>query len=314
VSGKTTDFLTTESPEGEDVSVPVGIVDGASGGPVLLVVAGVHGSEYDGIEAAKRLLKWVEPSQLAGKLIVVPCLNIPAFYGLAAHVNPIDGVNPGRAFPGDPEGSHTERMTALIWPFAESADYIVDVHGGDLEEELVEYSQINLTEVEEVDRKADALARALDMPYLVRKPKQGDLPTSGSSLHSVAAAHGKPAVLSEAGSHGELDQRTTEIHLNALKNALNHLGMIEGSPTRDHPEPQVLHRFTGVQAPAEGFWYPSVAKGDTVSAGQVVGDMRTIFDEPLAEVVSDEDAVVLGVISTPARRSGDLLLGLGTLS
>lgn len=311
-NSKQTGYVTTEGPDGEEVAVPVATAEGANDGPVLLVVAGVHGSEYDGIEATKRLFQWVDPSLLSGRMITVPCLNIPAFYGMAAHVNPIDGVNPGRAFPGDPDGSHTERMTALAWELAESADFTIDVHGGDLEEKLVEYSQINVTEDDNVDEAAEGLARALDMPFFVRRPKLNELPKSGGSIHLIAASHGKPAVLSEAGSHGELSETTVAVHVNALKNALFHLGMLEGSPSLNNPDPMVLHRFTGVQAPTDGFWYPVVSKGDVVRKGQLVGTMRDVFHQPIAEVHSDEDALILGVITIPARREGGLLLGLGT--
>ena len=312
-SGKQTGYLTTEGPDGEEVAVPLATVSGANDGPTLLVVAGVHGSEYDGIEATKRIFQWVDPSLLSGRLVTVPCLNVPAFYGMAAHVNPIDGVNPGRAFPGDTTGSHTERMTALAWQLAESADFIIDVHGGDLEEKLVEYSQINLTEVSEIDEAAEGLARALDMPFFVRRPKPNELPKTGGSIHLIAASHRKPAVLSEAGSHGELSETTIQVHLNALKNALYHLGMLEGRPSRNNTSPMMLHRFTGVRAPVDGFWYPIVSKGEVVRDGQIVGQMRDMFHKPIAEVLSDENALILGVISIPARRQDELLLGLGTL-
>jgi predicted deacylase len=277
-----------------------------------LIVAGVHGAEYVGIEACKRIHATVSSETLRGTLITVPCLNLPAFYGLAAHVNPIDGQNPGRVFPGDPSGSHTERMAFLVWDqLARTSDYVIDLHGGDLEEELVDYSQVNLTRNATVDEKAEALALSLNMPFYVRRPAPPELPKRDNGLHPIAASHGIVAVLAEAGSHGVLDENEVRVMFGALHNALRHVGALPGAPD-PAIAPMVLRRFTGITAPTEGFWYPSVRKGDVVRKGQQVGEMRSMFDEPLGSVVANENAAILGVITVPGRRKGDMLLGLGT--
>jgi uncharacterized protein len=313
---KETRWLETTGPDGEEVRVPVATVYGASDGPTFTVIAGVHASEYVGLEAVKRVFQTVDENELRGRLITVPCLCVPAFFGLGMHVNPIDGVNPGRAFPGDPEGSHTQRIVNLAWEelvIGAQADYVMDVHGGDLEEELVEYSQVNLTGNEAVDKEAERLALALDMPYFVRRPKPEQLPTENTGLHPLAATHGIPAVLGECGSHGDLDESRVAIHYKGITNALKHLDMLPGTPHIDNPHPMLLHRFTGISAPVDGFWYPWVKKGDVIRKGQTVGEMRDFFHQPQALITSDEDALILGVITVPARREGDLLMGLGTL-
>jgi hypothetical protein len=313
-AAKETRYLTASTPKDEEIRVPVATATGASDGPTLLVVAGVHGSEYVGIEATKRLFQWVVPERLRGTLITVPCLNLPAFFGLAAHINPVDGRDLGRSFPGDAGGSHSERLTDLVWnALVQKADFVVDVHGGDLEEELVEYSQVNLTGNTAVDEAGEALARALDMPMFVKRPEPEQRDASGG-LYDMASANGIPAVLSEAGSHGMLDERIVAIHFRGLRNALHHLGMYDGEPTRENPSPLELRRFTGIAAPVDGFWKPYVTKGEIVQKGQPVGEMQDLFGEKLAIVDSDEDAAILGVITIPPRPRGSMLIGLGTIN
>lgn len=310
---RSTSFLQSEAPEGE-VAIPVATIVGAQDGPTLSIVAGVHGSEYVGIEAVKQLCGWIDPDALRGTVRLVPCLNLPAFYGLAAHINPLDGKDPGRAFPGDATGSHTERLAELVWrEVVEGADFLVDVHGGDLEEELVEYSQINLTGAVAVDDAAESLALALDMPMFVRQPGSEQPKTTGS-LFEMAALSGIPAALTEAGSHGRLDYDIVAVHFRGLRNVLHHLEMLAGSPTRQNPSPLVLSRFIGVAAPVDGFWLPSIEKGAIVSAGDVVGEMQDIFGEVLAVIEAPEDAAVLGVMTIPPRLEGSMLMGLATLS
>jgi uncharacterized protein len=309
-AGKETRFLTAGSREGPEVRVPVASVRGASDGPTLTVVAGVHGSEYVGIHATRLLYARTDPQALSGTLHTVPCFGLPAFYGLAAHTSPVDGADPGQSFPGDLEGTYTERAAALVWDgLVEGADAVIDVHGGDLEEELVEYAQVTLSGNGAVDEAGEALARSLGFPLFVRAPKPAQRP---GSLFGAAAASGIPGVLAEGGSHGVLDLELAERYYEALRGALVHLGMLDGElpGTRD---PQLLHRFEGIKAPVEGFWMPSVQKGETLHRGQKVGEMLDLFGDHLSDVESHEDGVILGVITTPARQEESMLIGLATL-
>ena len=311
---KETRFLEAEGPQGAAVRIPLAVAHGANDGPTLAVVAGVHGSEYDGIESVKRLFEWIDIERLSGTLLTIPCLNVPAFYGLAMHVNPIDDENPARLFPGDPTGSYTERMVDLLWrEVVVGADAVVDVHGGDLEEELVEYSQINLTGNESVDAKAEGIALALDMPFFAKREAPAELPTSGGTLCQIAGPNGIPAALAEAGSHGVLDEKCVAQRLRGQKNVLSYLGMIDDPPQILTEQPTVLHRFVGVPAPVSGLWYPAIQRGDTIHVGQTLGVMRDFFGHELGLVASEENAVVLGVMTVLAREAGNMLMGLGTL-
>ena len=306
-------MLTSAAREGPEVRVPVATVRGAEEGPTLVVVAGVHGSEYVGIHATRLLYARTDAGTLRGTLVTVPVFGVPAFYGLAAHTSPVDGADPGASFPGDPEGTHTQRAAHLVWEHcvvAEGATAVIDVHGGDLEEELVEYTQVTRSGNAEVDEAGESLARALGFPLFVRAPQPSTTP--GSLFGAAAAVAGIPGVLAEGGSHGVLDFELAETYYGALRGALVHLGMVEGElpGTRDA---QLLYRFEGVRAPVEGFWLPSVKKGERIRKGQKIGEMQDLFGEHLADVQSDEDAVVLGVITTPARERGAMLVGLATL-
>jgi len=311
---KQTQYLETTAADGTAIAVPVATISGANDGPRLAVVGGVHGTEYAGIEAVRRLVGWLDPEALAGEVVAVPCLNVPAFYGFAPHVNPIDGENPARRFPGSADGTYTQRMVHLVWEgVLAKADYIVDVHGGDIEEELVDYSQINLNGNPEHDAAAEALALALDMPFFVRRAAPPEPVRTDGTICQIASSVGIPAALAESGSHGELDETCVDVHLRGLRNVLFHLQMLPGTATIEHERPMLLHRFAGVAAPVDGFWYPTVKKGDVLTKGQTVGEMRDFFDQPLASVICEENAAVLGVMTVPARAAGDMLLGLGTV-
>ena len=126
---------------GERKNVPLPVPDapslnalclcGAAPGKTLVVTAGVHGCEYVGIQALRRLAADLDPARLSGNVILLPLANPSAFYAGAKQVVPEDGINLNRAFPGNAKGSLSARLAAALenalYPVA---DFLADLHGG----------------------------------------------------------------------------------------------------------------------------------------------------------------------------------------
>jgi len=133
---RATGFL--EVPAGADAAtqIPVVVLRGAKSGPVLALVSGAHGTEYASIIALEKLIPAIDPAQLSGTVILIPLVNIPSFEQKVPHVNPVDGKSMNRFYPGNPSGTQTERASWLITKqVVERSDYLIDYHGGDLDEE-----------------------------------------------------------------------------------------------------------------------------------------------------------------------------------
>src|SRR3954453_10141201 len=147
-------------------------VTGAKSGPTLFVNAGLHGGEYPAIEAVIRLGRTLDPQEINGTVILMPVLNLPAFRNRTPFVCPIDNVNPNRVFPGDPNGSYSEQMVfSLVNEFVAHADAYIDLHGGDIPEDLVPFVICRGGD-DRVDRKSKEMAMAFGLPYVlaVNKP------------------------------------------------------------------------------------------------------------------------------------------------
>ena len=69
---KSTGYL--EVPAGVDAAtnIPVIVINGEKRGPVLALVSGAHGTEYTSIIAIEKLINQLDPSQIAGTVILVP--------------------------------------------------------------------------------------------------------------------------------------------------------------------------------------------------------------------------------------------------
>src|SRR4051812_9530099 len=94
---------------GVELGMPVIVVNGVAPGPVLCVDGGVHGDEYDGMEADRRVVAETDPATLRDTLVGIPCVNTPA-YEAAARTSGLAHANLNRIFPGDPDGSFSLRL------------------------------------------------------------------------------------------------------------------------------------------------------------------------------------------------------------
>ena len=108
-------YIKVNDLNGYVLHLPVMVINGTKDGPVLCVTAGIHAMEYTGIETVTRLYAHLDPKNLRGAVIAVPIVNIPGFQARSAYINPIDGLNMNRIFPGDQEGSISYVMAAVLF-------------------------------------------------------------------------------------------------------------------------------------------------------------------------------------------------------
>ncbi|MDG1995413.1 MAG: succinylglutamate desuccinylase/aspartoacylase family protein, partial [Emcibacteraceae bacterium] len=117
--------------------IPITIVNSKKPGPTLVLVAGIHGSEYSPIIALQNLMLRIDPENISGAVIAVHIANMPSYIGRTIYNSPLDGKNLNRSFPGKIHGTITERiayfLTSEVYPLA---DAVLDIHSGDGNEQL----------------------------------------------------------------------------------------------------------------------------------------------------------------------------------
>ena len=119
------------------VALPIAVTQGTGPGPVLAVTAGIHGGEYVPMVAVRQFIRDLDPARMRGTVVACVQASPAAFEQRSAFVNPLDGQNLNRSFPGDPLGGPTARLAAWLWEnLLSRADYYVDCHCGDLPEVL----------------------------------------------------------------------------------------------------------------------------------------------------------------------------------
>ncbi|MGO8961743.1 MAG: succinylglutamate desuccinylase/aspartoacylase family protein [Streptosporangiaceae bacterium] len=292
------------------LAVPVVELTGSADGPLLTVIAGVHGCEYASMAGVRRWTRALQARELRGRVRAVPVLNLPAFTARSPFVVPQDGKNLNRCFPGKADGTLAERLAYdAFHELISGSDAFVDAHCGDLVEALQPFT---LYEAGPAEEKARALATAYGLPYVIRQEAGPDRAVAGTSS-GAAAAVGIPAITAEAGGCGLVEEHAVRQHVAGLDRVLGALGMTDdGSAAGASQEPTSLGRFVWLHCRRAGWWEPAVGPGDRLADGQVIGTVSSLDGaETLETITAPADCVVIFLTSSPAVADDGLLIGLG---
>jgi predicted deacylase len=286
-------------------------IRGAQDGPSIVITAGIHAAEYTGIEAAMRLGRSIEPAEVRGTIVLIPLLNRPGFYERSIYVNPEDNDNLNRLFPGDANGTWGQRFAHhLLTEIVTKFDHAIDLHAGDLIEELTPFVIYRETGDASLDAKIVRMANAYGAEWAVKSAPTGERP---GSLYAVAALSGVAAMLAESGGRGLLIEDDVMRHVHGVTNILRAIGVLEGEPQRVDP-PTVVKSFDWVRSPGEGVFHCGVHVGHRVRVGDLLGELTDLVGEPIATIRAPVSGVVLFVVTSPAIKKDGLLLAIGALS
>ena len=316
--GERTD-LRVEIPAGENdpgTFIPVSIIKGASPGPAVLMVAGVHGYEFSPILAAKRLADEIDPETLSGDLIIVRAAHVPAFEARSPYVNPNDRKNLNRSFPGRADGTQTERIAwALSSEIIPAADFVLDVHSGDgaewLEAFVGAYGGPLATDYPTAFKVAEAFGFPNVVRYKMNTQEQID---RGRSLNRQAVAQGLPTVLVEIGENGSRDAAHVAAIVDGVKNVLRVLGMVDEAPVE---QPRSQRYFEGTSStPVEhaGVWFPIETGGRRVVEGETLGVIRNFHGRVVETVKAKATGYALYGLAGPPVRAGESVATIGALA
>src|SRR5215471_2392565 len=220
-------------PAGSDAgyAIPVAIVHGARPGPVLAVVAGAHGSEYASILAVERVIARANPAEIAGTLILVPIVNINSFEKITPHVNPTDNKSMNRFYPGSASGTQTERASyAITKEVIEKCDHLIDLHGGDLDENLRPYSYWTVTGNQKQDDFSKAMVLAFGLDHIIISADRPKDPNASRFLENTASTRGKPSITAEAGRSGPVNPADATALVRGIRGVMSYLKMTTAAP------------------------------------------------------------------------------------
>jgi len=275
------------------------------GRPQLLIIAGVHGDEFEPMVAVRKVWERLVRSEVRGRITFAPIVNEPAFQ--RGQRTAEDGLDLARTMPGRVDGSITERVAAALAPLIREADYLIDMHTGGRLFRIAPLSGYMLhpdAKILDVQRQ---MAQAFNAPIV-----WGTQPKLDGRTLSVARDAKVPAIYVEAGGGERFDDSAVDLCVDGCLNVAGELGFI------GHPLPtsavehvvedprdnsgylQIMH-----PAPAAGFFEPAVSLSERVSAGQVWGRVVDPFGVAVGEVRAAESGLALFLRAVPAVSKGE---------
>jgi len=302
-------------PAGVDAGydIPVAVVHGIDSGPVLAVVAGSHGSEYASIVAVETLIGQLNAADIAGTVILVPLVNVPSFERIVPHLNPTDNKNMNRFYPGDPKGTQTERASAIITKeVVEKADHLIDLHGGDLDENLMPYSYWTVTGNQTQDAISRAMVLAFGLPHIIISNDRPKDPHASRFLENTATTRGKPSFTAEAGRSGPVDRNEADVLVRGVLNVMGHLKMTKRAvvPVKN---PVWIEKLVNLTAEQDGMFHPAVDRAASVGPGAKIGVVTDYLNRPKQDIVAPEAGVVLFIRALPSLKKGDTIASIGVV-
>ncbi|MBI1809282.1 MAG: succinylglutamate desuccinylase/aspartoacylase family protein [Gemmatimonadetes bacterium] len=296
--------LTIPSATDSGTTIQLAIVNGAKPGPVVAFISGSHGTEYTSVVAMTRLIARIDPAKLRGTAIVVPLLNVASFERMVPHVNPVDGKGMNASYPGDASGTQTQRVLAAVArEIVAQSDVVVDLHGGDLDEDLRPYSYWIRTGKAARDSASRALALAFGLDMIIVNDVDVTSAAGTRTLSGYALSQGKTTFVAEAGHSGLVTPAETAMLVNGSLGVLGALKMI------DHPsKPAAKISWVGadqrVRADGGGMFYATAARGSVVKKGQKVGYVTDYVGRPAGDVLAPQDGVVSFIRGVPSLWKG----------
>lgn len=274
--GKQTSFLavpnsTNDSAYGT-VTIPITVIKNGDGATILFT-GGVHGDEYEGPVALMKLARTLQPEQIRGRVIVIPCLNMPALLA-GERCSPIDGLNLNRVFPGERNGTITMTIAHYVAEvLCPLTDIQVDLHSGG---KTLQYIPcVGMIECPDKDRDArtfDAVT-AFGAPISLRDK----LLDNTGLLSGVFEDKGIISLGAELGGAGMVSKEAMRIADRGVINLLKHFGIVDGEiaapecPTR---VVSIADLECYVMAPDDGLYEPFVELADPIESGRPIGQVH----------------------------------------
>jgi hypothetical protein len=280
------------------LSLPVCVFRGEEDGPALLVTAGLHGDELNGIEALRRMISDGSIVPDAGAVIAIPIANVWGFLNSSRFLP--DGKDLNRGFPGSASGTLSQNIArAIMRRVLPAADCGLDLHSGG---ESENYPHIRC---DTSDPGNMELARAFSPPFILNSPlREG-------TFRKAAWQSGKNVLVYEGGESRRLSEFAVSECINGILRIMDYLNMTgSGAPERN--ETRVMEKSAWIRAKHGGAYSPRLSCGARISKGEIIADITGAEGTEPAGIAAKASGYALSV--RPARdvSRGDFLINLGT--
>ncbi len=293
----------SETATGQSLLVPVVVIEGAKPGRSMLISAGVHGDELNGIRVIHRLADIVAPDQLTGRLLLIPGLNQTGLLANNRHFIGSGGggfmVDLNRSFPGNAKGGTADRFLDAVWRgvIKDRVDLAIDLH---TQTRGTAYPLFVFADFRNTTARGMAFAL---LPQMIKNDVGED-----GTLETSLLRMDIPAVTFEIGEPKRFQADLVEQATLGVLNTLRYTGLLSGPVTKPRTPPVVGDRYTNVNARRGGIAVIEVALGDRLERGDLVARLYDPFGVEVDRYHAPHAGHVLAIATDPLREPGAMLV------
>jgi predicted deacylase len=288
--------------DGSTVSLPVAVINGRQDGQTLYIQAVSDGDELNGLGVVRRVVPQIDPAELSGTVLVVAIANYFAFQ-VNEHRSPVDNTKLNRAYPGDAEGTSTERIADATFEPATEADLVLDLHQGSTSR-MIEEVRVRCGRHHSLHEECLELAKAFGCGYVL------DQKGPDGQLARAAPDEGVPTIDPELGGAVGLDPQSVEVGVDGVFNVLEYYGFLPGR-VQTHAQTRSTG-FDQYGAPAGGLVDFETELGQRVTAGTTLFTVTDNFGDTRATVTADSDGIFWRSRRLPQVATGEYVCSVGT--
>lgn len=292
------DINIAKLPSGTVIDIPIIVHRSLKEGPTLLLVAGMHGDEINGVEIMRRIIKNKLYKVDAGTVICIPIINIYGFINFSREVP--DGKDINRSFPGSKTGSLASQVAGFL--MEEILPYIdigIDFHTGGAR--INNFPQIR---VKTDDEENLNLAKAFNTHFILNSPFRD------RSLRKEAFRQEKRILVYEGGESLRLRKHAIDEGIEGMLRVMKYLNMIYDAPKADNPSKLILSS-SWLRAKSAGLHYAKFRNGSLVEAKKVIGVVSDPYGNYETKIKAPYDGYIIGINNNPVVNRGDALFHFG---
>jgi uncharacterized protein len=281
------------------ILVPVIVERAHEDGPTVLLMAGLHGDEINGIEIIRRIIRKGFNKPTKGTIICLPVFNIFGFLNIKRELP--DGRDLNRNFPGNIKGSLASQFAFhFMKEIAPHVDYVIDFHTGAAHRNNHPQIRVVMDDKESVE-----LAEIFNPPFILHSSYISK--TIRESINKL----NKKMLLFEGGKTNHIEESIVEEGINGVKRFLMHLDMrsfkIDISKDR---KPIYLDKSKWLRSPNSGMFHALVKNGTKVKKGDLIGMVMDPFGNFERKIKSTIDGYVICLNESPVVYRGDAVFHL----
>jgi predicted deacylase len=288
------------------IEVPVIISRAKKEGPCILISAGIHGNEVNGVEIVRQLVSSKYHIAEAGMIICVPVVNVFGFI-IKTRQFP-DGKDLNRVFPGTNKGSLASTFAHLFMnEIVMHADYCIDYHtGGD---DRFNYCQVRISNH---DEESLELAKVFGTKFIKLASNRE------KSYRESATKIGKKVLLFEGGKSLDLNRQVTLSGITGALNVLDYLGVKKRPsnfvPYKEDSDSIIFSDSKWIRANHSGMYRSFVRNGTQIQKGEIIGsitDPYGFFERKVKALVS---GYIICLNHSPIVNKGDAIAHIAILN